>query len=752
MPAIRDWSYNYHSTTTATTITVPLPKYVVGDLLLAVLSTDTTAQTWSCSGWAQLFSATNTANLGVMYKIAGASETDPTFTYTGAESANGAILSIRDFNVSSIFADYDTANRTVARQAMPVSVASENNSLIIYCCNSSVTAVVPSIIEGSVTQICAKDGLAHSDGIAWAFQASLGNTPSNIYSSISGTGYLGVLATAVINPPAAGATVIPPYCASDSSVYVDPIHGVTAYNGNTAFAATALTYWATPMAGKTLANATVSAKVDYGINTFRSCGGMTGPTTANTWQGATTVLATANKPNVSGKNVLVHTIPLIPADLQTVYYVGLGKGTAVGMCSAAENGKVWHVHGFGTPWGINRVPIIIHPSNTSGLIDTRGTFDPTSVLAFGFFTCGFLVSSDWTWTMIWVLDTTVVAGGNASEPVDIGGIVTVVADGHERMSIIRQAANQMLVLQPIQIGNGGTNPTYLKLDSTAIEFPEIYNLATKQVYYCSVPNVSGITYYAGANDTIIHRNSIISSPSKYYWKFDANSSASAVYDFNGLSVINAGTITLQNNIPLEGITFASCSEIASAGAIITDCTFKQSTGTAALSVASVADMNKITDSWFLDNTSGSVGRAIKITTAGTYTFDNLQFSGSSYDIENASNGVVTGSCISGSNATTYINTGGGSTFIVNTKVLTLTGLIAGSEIVILEAGTTNVLVDEETGGTSYDYGYNYIANTYIDIIVHSLGYEYMVILNYLLPSTNSNIPVSQRIDRNYYNP
>lgn len=750
MPAIRDWSYNYTSAT-ALTITVPLPKYEVGDLLLAVLSTDTTAQTWTCADWTQLFSVTNIPNLGIMYKIAVASEPEPTFTYTGLETANGAILSIRDVDPLAIFADYDTANTTAFRQAMPISVAARNNSLIIYCCNHGVPIIIiPSIIEGPVTQICSKDGSAHVDGIAWGFQASLGNTPSNVYFTFSGatTTYRGVQATIVINPPETGATVIPTYCAVDNSIYVDPIHGVTAFLGNAAFAGTALTYWTSPLAGRTLANAAASAKTDYGINTYRSCGGMTGPTAANTYLGATIVLLDANRVDITGKNVLVHCMPLLPADIQTVYDTGLGKGIEVGMASSLDNGIVWHVHGFNTPWGVKRVPIIVNEANTSGVIDTRGTFAKTLTKIFGFFTCGFIASSDWTWTMIWVLNTTVVAGGTTSEPIDILGIVRTIADGHERISALQQAKNQMLLLQPIQIGDGGTNKTVLKLESTAIEFPEIYNLATRQTYYCSVPNVAGITYYAGANDSITHKDSIISSPSKYHWKFDAGCSANATYDFSGLVLINAGTIVLNANVNLAIVSFLGCSKITAIGNILDDCTIANSSDQAALEVSAVAQVTgKIKNSYFLNN-----NRAIKITMAGTYEFDNLYFSGNTYDIENLSSGLVTINCINGSNATTYINTGGGSTVIVNTKILTLTGLIAGSEIVILEAGTTNVLVDEETSGTSYDYGYNYIANTHVDIIVHSLGYEYMIILNYLLPNANSSIPISQRFDRNYYNP
>lgn len=751
MPAIRDWTYNYTSSTSGTTITVPVPQYQQNDLLLAVLSTDTgTTQAWSSSGWTQLFSQSNTPNLAVMYKIASASEPeDYTFTYTIAETANGAILSIMDVDTSNPIDGYATANNTAARSPMPTRTASRNNSLNIYCWCHGSTAVIPSAIEGPVTQIISKDGAAHNDGFAWNFQVSAGTTPSDIYLSLSGTTYNGKKAIVTINPPSGGAQVIPAYCASDPSVYVDPIHGTTAYNGNTAFAGTATTYWTSPLAGRTLANATVTARTDMGINSYRSCGGMSGPTTANTYTGATKVLADANRPDITGKNVLIHAMPYLPVDIQTVYDVGLGKGIEVGMCSSVDNGKVWHLHGFGSPWGTKMVPLVIHPDNTSGLIDTRGTFDPTSVKAFGFFTCGFLVSSDWIYTMIWILGATVVAGGNASDPVGIEDIVRVVADGHERMSAIVQGKNQMLLLQPIQIGNGGTNPVYLDLNQTAIEFPQLYNTAARQCYYASVENVAGITYYAGANDTIKHRNSLISSASRYHWRLHPSSSTSATYDFSGLSVIGAGTISLAIAITISSITINDYSSLdisnltlqnseilnppdtnnsitLNSSTTISGCSFNVTTLSAGNFLLSTATPNQFSNCSFTGATNA--GHAIRITAPGTYTFSGNIFNGFGNDgttsaaIFNDSGGLVTLNIVNGGNTPTYRN-GTGSTTIINNAVNILVKCIDKNNTPLSRIGVyiekasdkTQILNDVTNVNGEISTTYNYTADTLINI-------------------------------------
>lgn len=752
MPDIRDYSWTYNTVTTATSITIPMPTYQTGDLLVAILSTDTGTQTWSCSGWTILFSQTNTVNLAFAYKIASSSEPSSyTFTYTTAETANGCIISIRDVDTVSPIANNIRINFTSARQAMPTTTVTRVNSLILYVAAHVSTAVIPSIIEGSVTFLYSSDGSAHSDAVSWGFQTVTGSTPNNIYITVTGTTYTGVLATVVINPPSTGATVIPVHCAGDNCQYVDPIHGTTAFRGNTAFAGTATTYWTNALiANRTLANATVSAKTDYGINTFRTCGGMTGPTTTNTYTGATLVLADANRIDIRGKNVLVHAMPLVPADIQTVYDAGMGKGIDFGIASSANNGIVWHVHGANTPFGINRVPIIVNPDNTSGRIDIRGNPDFSLAKIFGFFTCGFLISSDWVWTTIWVMEDTIVCGGTSIEPMTIPKLVNIVSIGHERISALLQGAGQCILYQAIQIGNGGINPTYLNLDSTAIEFPEIYNLQKRLTQYCSVPNAIGITYYAGNNDTIIHRNSVISSASPYYWRIHASSSISATYDFNGLQIIGAGDIQLKQGILFNGITFQNCAEIAVNGATMQNCVFTNSAGIGAIYINNPSDITNISNCIFKNNSSYAI--RLMSSTAQTYTFNNLKFENNTKDVYiAATSGTVTINIINGGSTPTYISAGA-TVIINNLKTLTLDNIPLHSKVRILESGTTNILDGTDNSSTTFIYNYNYGDIYAVDIVIVNLQYKYYKLSNVILLNSDMFIPISMEIDRWYNNP
>jgi hypothetical protein len=86
---------------------------------------------------------------------------------------------------------------------------------------------------------------------------------------------------------------------------------------------------------------------------------------------------------------------------------------------------------------------------------------------------------------------------------------------------------------------------------------------------------------------------------------------------------------------------------------------------------------------------------------------------------------------------------------LDTITLSLTGLISGSDIVILNAGTSTVLtsVDNNTS-TSYNYIYS-SSGIPVDIGIIKAGYVLYYIRNYTLLSSNASLPISQVIDRAY---
>ena len=87
---------------------------------------------------------------------------------------------------------------------------------------------------------------------------------------------------------------------------------------------------------------------------------------------------------------------------------------------------------------------------------------------------------------------------------------------------------------------------------------------------------------------------------------------------------------------------------------------------------------------------------------------------------------------------------------LDTFNLTLNGLISGSDVVILQAGTETVLsqVDQNLGSI---WVYTYENPTLIDIFVSKAGYIPFYIRNYNLQSSDSSLPINQVQDRNFIN-
>lgn len=754
MPNIKDWSYNYGTVATATTITCDPPACSSGDLLLAILSTDTGQQTYTSPGWTSSFSYTNTVNLGIMYKYASASESTWTFTYSAQETANIAVISIEDVHPTIPFNGQQfTGSRTsLARNVMPRIVTTSASCLIIYAGAHSSVAV-PTIIEGPVSYLFGKDGNAHSDCISWTIQSLPGSSSADVYiSSLAAAAQQ--LAVIAINPPSVGAINIPGYCAKDLSDFIDPISSTTPYNGNTAFAATATSYFSSLLNGKTLSNGTTAAQADYGINTYHGVGRITGVATKGTWAGATTIQAVSNRVIATGKNIISHVMPLTPITMQTTDNVTLTgtMGLTFGMVSQANiDYKMWHVHGSGTPWKESRTPVIINSLNTTGIISSSGSLNTSSgsLLGFGWAISGFTVAPVWTFASLWVLDTTTVAGGTPEHPLKIDGIVNATSTGKERMSVVQQGKGQMLILQPIQIGDGGTNKVYLDLNASAVEFPKIYDKKNKLTNYCSVPNVAGITLYSGNTDVFKITNAVVSSADEYFFNIHPSSSLSASYDFSGLTIVG-GRVTLYPVTAYDSITFSDCNEIYAYNCYLTNCSITTPKPYASSSLL-------INPSTTLENvsfsTTNTASYAIRIINTGSYYFSNVTFNGYNKSIKiDAISGSVTLNLI---NSNTPTTSSLGATVIINNTVnITLTGLKDNTEVRVYQFGTINELtgienaVDGSLNNRSFSFSLQ--SSTNVTIVVSNILYEY-ISFNYIIPESNSSIPIQQRIDRNYKN-
>ena len=768
MPAIRDASFAYESVTTDSGITIPMCAYQQNDLLFAIAVCDVAvANTWGCSNgvgsWNLLTDLDNSAGLAIFWKYAAASgEGDVAITVTAAvnDTYSGAVIAVRD-----VYQSYTggsppvnaNATATGTRFTLPTINTSADNSLCLAVVSSTATAPSLFFVESELQDLVKVDGTAEGLGVGWFFKKTSGTTTAfNVGALVSGAGSKVVIEC---RAPAGGATVIPAYPVSDASILLSPQMAI-AWDSNTAMAATADTNFGTSINGITCNDGTVATANDIGLDkdAFMSMAGVTNAATANQMSGAEAVVAAARY-NVGSRNILCHFRHPTPVQNQRLQTVGSGKGVWMGMKSGATalaNWKVWQVHGADAPMPPGYVmPIIIADGNTD-TIAVNSTLTTSDIRRYGFWTGGIgVLTQQACFGPLWAMDSLVMAGGVSAEPIDAEKIVNCAAKYKNRFSSLLQGANQMLCLQQIQFGNGGTNPVFLKVNGGAVEFPSKKNVAKKIVNYNGTDDSVGWTFYPGASDTIDLAGTVFASASKFHWRIHASASGSATYNFSGVSLIGAGDVQLRAVTTFADMAFTTCPTVYTNGATVQNCTFLNSK----VFVSSPANAALISDSTFTKNTGTS--HALEISgSAADFTLDGVNFSG--YAGSNGSTGneaiyvnIASGTVnisIVGGGSIPSIRTAGATVNVTASVSVTLTGLKNPTEIRVFNAGTTT-----ERSGTGAEnvttgtHVFTLPSGTAVDISILSLGYQNTRLLNYSTTS-DATVPISQVIDRQYQNP
>lgn len=329
-----------------------------------------------------------------------------------------------------------------------------------------------------------------------------------------------------------------------------------------------------------------------------------------------------------------------------------------------------------------------------------------------------------------------IAGGTSGDKVTWTTVAT--ADATAGWGIVVSDAGVYRVNAPIAFGDdAGTNPCYF---SGANEIIVTGSGPVNTAFY----KLNGIGNATGATDLTFTGSTFKASGNAF--SFDMSPAAVDAVTIDGCTFQGGGAITFKTGQSISNSVFRSCGAVTSGGATMTGCTFASSTNEDALIIANVTQMNAVTNCTFNSNTHG-----VRLNATGDYTFTGHQFSGNTADVH--STGLATTNITpTNSNVSTKFPNDA-NTVINNNKVLQLTGLVVGSDIVILNAGTSTERVNVDgNNATTYNYTYAYVAGTYVDICVFKQGYIPYAIRNYLLPSGGGSVPISQAVDRNFNNP
>jgi hypothetical protein len=218
-----------------------------------------------------------------------------------------------------------------------------------------------------------------------------------------------------------------------------------------------------------------------------------------------------------------------------------------------------------------------------------------------------------------------------------------------------------------------------------------------------------------------------------------------------------GAINFGNDADFDmfSVSWEGCSQVDPVGAVsIRNCLFiSTSAGSDGAALLWNGNMD-ISDCRFIANanTEGNA-HAIEHPDYGEYNYQNLLFSGNDYDVYfTDTSGSLQISDVGTSNASTYETTSG-SVFIISEKSYTLENLVPGTEVraYVGTSPVTATYIDGiESSGSTFLFTHQEGGNQgYINI--HNVGYVPITIyLTY--PSTDTAIPVSQRLDYSYDNP
>ena len=146
----------------------------------------------------------------------------------------------------------------------------------------------------------------------------------------------------------------------------------------------------------------------------------------------------------------------------------------------------------------------------------------------------------------------------------------------------------------------------------------------------------------------------------------------------------------------------------------------------------------------LDQTANMVYGEDLVRTGGAFNLDDwdMVVDGATYTGD-----ITTTGSITLSNGGLIIGTATDSVGTTTVTTLTLTGLQTNSEVRVYNAGTTTEIAGVENSSTSFSAN---IEASSVDIVIHSLGYEYQKIEG-ADTSANLTLPIQQRLDRNYQN-
>lgn len=800
MAYIVDYSLTYAAAAAANTI-CNMPQHQTGDLLLAIVTLNSGAPstgTGGTAGWATwVTNATVTANTSG-YSWLKATAANNTLSLSTGDDYCCTIISIRDWDGTTPFDVTPNISGSTTASSAPANVAitpTNNNTLAIYM--MSVTGVATAVHSPpGFHNLISYDNQGTNDtnsavaqSVCWTHHRTGGTAvPVPTWDS-SFSGAYARMTFAIRN---ATAGTIPAYIDRSTLPATKLFGGHTVLNGVSLTGSNTMTGNMTN--GKTTGYVAGSSAngADLGVNPFSS-----GFSKASATQAAT---------GLTGFEVNVGTQDFTNDLLVGSVIGGNPKMGAFGIGSVDQGGcvvrigtaaSVWKAYQVAakdaSPSTAERVVFTIKPGYTTTQYGTAGTYtggSATTLIQLLSNQPSF--SSTVIWSEFYRARAHIIAGGDATTPVDTDGMASI-GKSYRLPVIQKNGAYGLLSYVPIQIGGG--DAVNFQIDAGALQFPRRYDATKKEIGYHAPDNSLGISYAGKSGDVIHHTNSVVTSPTPYYWSINAAATSAADWNFTGTTVVNAA-VTLRNVYTFESMSFSDCVSIDASGTtvknsnlslvsttnnpltvtsttVFDNCDFNTTRISAGIGMVSLTTttgvpfQRGVTDpnSGCTFTGSSTTGHAIIITQPGTYAFSNMTFTGyggTPGDNPTPNSGSTSAAVYNNSGGAVIIQVTGGSqpsvrngasatTDVQSSANVTISGLVADSEVRAYTgtdpATAVEIAGTESSTGTSFTFTQS---SSGVAGYIQIFHVEYQPIyLLYTYLGTNDTITVQQIKDRQY---
>lgn len=757
MPAIRDYAVTIYAAVT-TSMVCEMPVHESGDLLVAFVNKDTNTAFTTPGTWTALQTQVSAGAAGGIYtKRAASSSEAVTFALT-SETCLAVIVSVKGcYGSTAADAVSASAKSGADDSTLPLAgvgiTPAHDNSLILQWLSTD-TGFGPAVLPGWVNLFMGDTG-ANSGCLSYTRQrtAAAIAAPDHWGASQDDSRAFAIAirddgnnseVDAYISPGTVPSTLISSLVGIDAAAA-----GIIAANKGTWVAASPMDI--ASVGGKTMTWVAGAAAADSGFNPFRGAQRHVATSSTTVLYGQEMRFTSAmDLTALSG--VIFGTFRMqLPRDYLDLSNVARG-GLLIGIADAENDYRFWTIAAqfSKTTDPSNRQNFAIEVSTTDTDYATSGTLALNAINDLYLAGSGYYGALAVEYSELWLLGETQLAGGTAAYPFDFLAMEVAINNGSGYIPLFVRSGAAATVWTRLKFGGG--DPIHVEVSLRTFQFPRKSDGSDYLDFHVS-NNVIGIEFHgqdrgSGDVDTLHFMGCVFTSDSPYYWRFNTSHDADTDLDFTGSTVVGA-TITLQSTVSLESMAFTDCPSFTQNTAELDGCTLQNTKITA-------NDPSKLSGCSF---TSAGTGHAIEITTPGTYSFVGNIFSGyagtdgttGNEAVYNNSGGAVILNISGGGGTPSIRNGAGASTTINNNAVLTISGLVTGSDVVVYAAGTTTVLDDsQENSGTTFAYQYPVAdAGDSVDVGVFLAGYIPFYIRGYVLAAVNASLPVAQVVDRAY---